>query len=665
MSSNQPKNISPGRHVNSRSASSPSARSSTNSIGSYETPPPTSRYAQYIYNSNPRRNNNNNNGGGNRQRRFGDGGPFIHLGEDDNSGLSSETIKKAFLNQKQLVAIAIAPVCLGLGSGLAIGLLGLIGCYKDNNVDRFSNIEFPDICIQAEQTLFVDDYQVWNIVYNIFSIFQTGALFGSILTLCLINVIGPKALCQLSSFALFLGSVIACISKEEMFILSIISKVSSSVGIGIAVICVPLYVVETSTVQTRGPISGLFQFFLFIGISVSLYLKYYMFYNSISQLQGDNDTNSSGDVLINEMPLIWLLALGLQSIPSFIALIFLCFIPESPRWLMKKGRFGEAGDALRRVRDQAEVVEAEILLMQDVIDNGNNEVIEEDLNFQTNLYRYFCQDFMKKNARVLFLTIMHCIIGIGVIAKFIPYILTKTIYPKSFIVTTSGSNHHPSSHNNNTHNGTKSKGNDNNNNDDSIKKEMLLFLYLLIITNLSMLVSICSTSRYKNRQRLLVCGSIGLSISGILLCVLELGYVSSEVSIIFPVYLIAIVLYVVSYSLTWGPIGWSLPLEYFDLLNRGFGFTMSWIISWIFSIGFSILSTYFEFVFKDFTKKFDGGTLAILLLYTVVNVIGTIIIIIFYREIPEDKVLEEIEQDYYNKLSDLHVQDLSGYQQQG
>ena len=42
MSSNQPKNISPGRHVNSRSASSPSARSSTNSIGSYETPPPTS-----------------------------------------------------------------------------------------------------------------------------------------------------------------------------------------------------------------------------------------------------------------------------------------------------------------------------------------------------------------------------------------------------------------------------------------------------------------------------------------------------------------------------------------------------------------------------------------------------------------------------------------------
>ena len=153
--------------------------------------------------------------------------------------------------------------------------------------------------------------------------------------------------------------------------------------------------------------------------------------------------------------------------------------------------------------------------------------------------------------------------------------MTKTIYPKSFIVTTSGSNHHPSSHNNNTHNGTKSKGNDNNNNDDSIKKEMLLFLYLLIITNLSMLVSICSTSRYKNRQRLLICGSIGLSISGILLCVLELGYVSSEVSIIFPVYLIAIVLYVVSYSLTWGPIGWSLPLEYFDLLNRGFGFTMS------------------------------------------------------------------------------------------
>eukprot|EP00943_MAST-04B_sp_MAST-4B-sp1_P003598 g3598.t1 len=310
---------------------------------------------------------------------------------------------------------------------------------------------------------------------------------------------------------------------------------------------------------------------------------------------------------------------------------------------MKKGRFGEAGDALRLLRLRAEVVEAEITLMQDVIDNGNNEVIEEDHNFRTNMYRYFCVDFTKKNLRVLFITIMHCIIGIGIIAKFIPYILTKTIYPKSFMGVVSPT--HAGSHNNTNNNGKYNNGN--------VEKKMpIFFLYLLVLANASMFVSICTTSRFKNRRRLLIFGSCGLSISGCLLCVLELGFISKAQSVTLPVYLSAAVLYVVSYSMTWGHIGWSLPLEYFDLLNRGFGFAISWVISWIISFGVSMATTYFEFRFKKLSNSFDAGTLAILLLYTAVNVAGTAIILIFYKEIPEGKVLEEIEEEYYNGLNE-------------
>ena len=63
-------------------------------------------------------------------------------------------------------------------------------------------------------------------------------------------------------------------------------------------------------------------------------------------------------------------------------------------------------------------------------------------------------------------------------------------------------------------------------------------------------------------------------------------------------------------------------------------------------------TTYFEFRFKMLSNKFDAGTLAILLLYTVVNVAGTVIVLIFYKEIPEGKALEEIEEEYYNGLNE-------------
>lgn len=212
---------------------------------SYGTPPPSSRYAHYVYNSTPRQHNRDSN----RRHQFGGNGvPFIRLGGDDgkNSATGRAIIKEAKLGQQQIFNISIAPICLGVASGLAIGVLGLIGCNNNRTTTRFANVDFPDICVKAEENLFVQDYDIWNIVYDVFSIFQVGAIFGSVLTLCLSNVIGPKALCQLSSFALFLGSVMSCIAKEEFFLLSIISKLSSSVGVGISIVCVPLYVVETS-----------------------------------------------------------------------------------------------------------------------------------------------------------------------------------------------------------------------------------------------------------------------------------------------------------------------------------------------------------------------------------------------------------------------------------
>ena len=326
MATKQPKNASPGRHVNSRSTNSPSPRSAFRNVP-YETPPPSSRYAHYVYNS-----YGSNRSDSSAQHRYRSGG-FIRLDDqyhNENKDTDRQTVQQAALGQREFMYVSVAPACLGLAFGLAMGTLGLIGCYQVDNLERFSNVDFPDICIQAEETLLVKEYNVWNIAYNVFSIFQVGAFFGSLLTVCLRNVIGPKSLCQLSSFALFIGSITACIAKEQLFILSIVSKLTSSIGIGICVVSVPIFVVESSTVKTRGSVCGLFQLCFFLGISISLFLKYRLFYDTINARQQKTEHHgmTSNHASVS---LLWLFALGLQSVPSLVSFLFLCGTPESPR----------------------------------------------------------------------------------------------------------------------------------------------------------------------------------------------------------------------------------------------------------------------------------------------------------------------------------------------
>lgn len=104
------------------------------------------------------------------------------------------------------------------------------------------------------------------------------------------------------------------------------------VGVGASSVTAPVYISEISPARSRGRLVALFQFNIVFGILVS-YLSNYLI--------GQDGEHS------------WRLMLGVQVIPSFVFLILLKYVPESPRWLIvKKGRIEEATAVLKIVNPQ-------------------------------------------------------------------------------------------------------------------------------------------------------------------------------------------------------------------------------------------------------------------------------------------------------------------------
>jgi SP family xylose:H+ symportor-like MFS transporter len=111
-------------------------------------------------------------------------------------------------------------------------------------------------------------------------------------------------------------------------------------GIGIASMLSPLYIAEIAPKERRGQLVSLYQMAIVIGI-VGVY-----FVNWVIGRGGDA-------AWIDRIG--WRLMLGSEAIPALVFLLLLARAPDTPRWLMLKGRDDEARRVLRLVAAEAEV----------------------------------------------------------------------------------------------------------------------------------------------------------------------------------------------------------------------------------------------------------------------------------------------------------------------
>ncbi|MFD0793627.1 sugar porter family MFS transporter [Mucilaginibacter litoreus] len=165
--------------------------------------------------------------------------------------------------------------------------------------------------------------------------FVTSGLVGCIIGVAfsgeLSDRMGRKVPLLLSA-VLFLLSALGCAFMPSLFWV-IAARLLGGVGIGVASNVVPLYISEIAPANIRGRLVTYYQLAVTLGILVA--------YLSNATLVSYVETSGGSGYFQKE---IWRAMLGLGAIPAFLFLLGLFAVPESPRWLMQKGRKSQAAN---------------------------------------------------------------------------------------------------------------------------------------------------------------------------------------------------------------------------------------------------------------------------------------------------------------------------------
>ena len=165
-----------------------------------------------------------------------------------------------------------------------------------------------------------------------------GVLFAGILS----DKFGRKSTMILSAI-LFSTSAIGCAVSTD-FNQLVIYRIIGGVGIGVVSIISPLYISEVAVAQYRGRLVSLYQLAVTIGFLGAYLVNYQLLGYSMSN--PDVSTGWWNLVFVSE---VWRGMLGMETLPAIMFFIIIFFIPESPRWLILKGKEEKATNILERI----------------------------------------------------------------------------------------------------------------------------------------------------------------------------------------------------------------------------------------------------------------------------------------------------------------------------
>ena len=346
-----------------------------------------------------------------------------------------------------------------------------------------------------------------------------GCVIGGAMAGFISKAIGRRNGLIISALAFSISAVGACSPEKLNFFGTlpvfsfVIYRIIGGIGVGLASMLSPMYIAEIAPANVRGKLVSWNQFAIIFGMLIIYFV------NLIIARRG------SEEWLITE-GWRWMFFSGL--IPSSLFLVLLMFVPETPRYLVMKGKEDKALKVLKKISGEKEAP----IILKEIKDTLHEKSIP-----------WLSYGFLVIFIGIL-LSVFQQFVGINVV-----------LYYAGNIFRNMGSS-----------------------NDSSMIQTIIVGIVNLLFT----VLAIFTVDRF-GRKPLMIIGGIGMAIS---MVALGFSFYFDKLGIVALIFMLT---YTASFAMSWGPVTWVLLSEIFPNSIRSamsIAVAAQWIanliISWTF-----------------------------------------------------------------------------------
>ena len=177
-----------------------------------------------------------------------------------------------------------------------------------------------------------------------------GCFIGAFFAGRLADLIGRRNTMMIAALLFLVGALIQGSAHDHLIF--VIARLAGGMAVGAASVLSPAYISEVAPASIRGRLTTLQQIMIIIGLTIAFVVNYFLALSA-----GESTAPFWAGIEA------WRWMYLMQAVPAAIFLIALIFIPESPRYLVSKGReekaesvlaslfgSGVAGEKLREIR---------------------------------------------------------------------------------------------------------------------------------------------------------------------------------------------------------------------------------------------------------------------------------------------------------------------------
>lgn len=388
-----------------------------------------------------------------------------------------------------------------------------------------------------------------------------GAVIGAATNGILADIFGRKKIIMATAVIFILGSIL-CAFAPNVYVL-ILSRIFVGFAVGIVNFVVPLYLSEVSPKNLRGTLVSLYQWAITAGILFSYFINA-VFAQAVYNWR-------------------WMLFAGV--VPGLVLFIGMCFMSDTPRWLVSKNRDDEAKKVFSKIEPDIEPEKEIAEIKETLVDNRQ-----------------------EKTFRLKKWMIMPFVVGIGIMFAQICTGINTIIYYAPTIFKTAGF--------------------------DSNLTAIYATTGIGVVNFIMTIVAVFFTDRI-GRKPLLYFG-----LTGVMLSLFALGtsfaFAGGLGSSLKWVAVGSLVTYIICFAMSLGPIGWILVSEVFPLRIRGIAMSVCTVSN--FAFNFFVVGS-----FPVLLHRIGGAWT-----FWIFGIVSILCIIFVYFFVPETKgiSLEEIESNW-------------------